>query len=77
MMGMGSVSRGRLRRKVGCAARRLVRGPLEWRFRFIPSNPKDRAMGIQHAPKSQRNASKKRRKARKHKNRSTKKYKVK
>ena len=34
-------------------------------------------MGIQHAPKSQRNASKKRRKARKHKNRSTKKYKVK
>ena len=32
-------------------------------------------MGIQHAPKSQRNASKKRRKARKHKLRSTKKYK--
>jgi hypothetical protein len=32
-------------------------------------------MGIQHAPKSQRNANKKRRKARKHKLRSTKKYK--
>ncbi|HSQ55909.1 MAG TPA: hypothetical protein VLM40_09185 [Gemmata sp.] len=34
-------------------------------------------MGIQHAPKSQRNAAKKRRKARKHKLRSTKKYKAK
>jgi hypothetical protein len=34
-------------------------------------------MGIQHAPKRQRNASKKRRKARKHKLRSTKKYKTK
>jgi hypothetical protein len=32
-------------------------------------------MGIQHAPKSQRNANKKRRKARKHKLRSSKKYK--
>jgi hypothetical protein len=32
-------------------------------------------MGIQHAPKSQRNKSKKRRKTRKHKLRSTKKYK--
>jgi hypothetical protein len=32
-------------------------------------------MGIQHAPKRQRNQSKKRRKARKHKLRSTKKYK--
>jgi hypothetical protein len=31
-------------------------------------------MGIQHKPKSQRNAAKKRRKARKHKLRSTKKY---
>jgi hypothetical protein len=31
-------------------------------------------MGIQHAPKSQRNRAKKRRKARKHKLRSTKKY---
>jgi hypothetical protein len=34
-------------------------------------------MGIQHAPKSQRNRAKKRRKARKHKLRSTKKYKAK
>ena len=51
--------------------------PLEWCFRNIRPDPKDRDMGIQHAPKSQRNASKKRRKARKHKNRSTKKYKVK
>jgi hypothetical protein len=51
--------------------------PLEWRFRNIHPNPKDRDMGIQHAPKAQRNASKKRRKARKHKNRSTKKYKIK
>jgi hypothetical protein len=32
-------------------------------------------MGIQHAPKSQRNAAKIRRKSRKHKLRSTKKYK--
>ena len=36
----------------------------------LPENP----MGIQHAPKSQRNRSKKRRKARKHTLRSTKKY---
>ena len=35
----------------------------------------DLTMGIQHAPKSQRNANKKRRKARKHKLRSSKKYK--
>jgi len=40
-------------------------------------NLEDRVMGIQHASKSLRNAAKKRRKARKHKNRSTKKYKVK
>jgi hypothetical protein len=38
--------------------------------------PGGRPMGIQHAPKSQRNAWKKRRKARKHKLRSTKKYKI-
>jgi hypothetical protein len=50
---------------------------LQWSFCEIHSDPKDRDMGIQHAPKSQRNASKKRRKARKHKNRSTKKYKLK
>jgi len=44
---------------------------------FVPIEPETRRipMGIQHAPKSQRNASKKRRKARKHKLRSTKKYK--
>jgi hypothetical protein len=54
-----------------------MRRPLEWCFRNSHPNLKDRDMGIQHAPKSQRNASKKRRKARKHKNRSTKKYKVK
>jgi hypothetical protein len=59
------------------SARRLELCPLEWRFWKSHSNPKERDMGIQHAPKSQRNASKKRRKARKHKNRSTKKYKVK
>jgi hypothetical protein len=59
------------------AARQVVLRPLEWRLWQTHPNPKDRAMGIQHAPKSQRNASKKRRKARKHKNRSTKKYKVK
>ena len=51
--------------------------PVEWRFCKSHSNPKDRDIGIQHAPKSQRNASKKRRKTRKHKNRSMKKYKVK
>lgn len=33
-------------------------------------------MGIQHRPKSQRTLSKRRRKTRKHKNRSTKKYKI-
>ena len=43
-------------------------------FRHHPE-PGDSIMGIQHAPKSQRNANKKRRRARKHKLRSTKKYK--
>jgi hypothetical protein len=33
-------------------------------------------MGIQHRPKSQRTLSKRRRKTRKHKNRSSKKYKI-
>jgi hypothetical protein len=33
-------------------------------------------VGIQHRPKSQRTLSKRRRKTRKHKNRSTKKYKI-
>jgi hypothetical protein len=46
-------------------------------FAKISPEPETRPMGIQHAPKSQRNASKKRRKARKHKLRSTKKYKAK
>jgi len=59
------------------SARRGWGRSLEWCSRNIHPDLKDRDMGIQHAPKSQRNASKKRRKARKHKNRSTKKYKVK
>jgi hypothetical protein len=57
--------------------RQFATGPLECRFPEITPNPENRPMGIQHAPKSQRNASKKRRKARKHKLRSTKKYKAK
>jgi hypothetical protein len=47
-------------------------------YRVAATGREDRGeltMGIQHAPKSQRNANKKRRKARKHKLRSSKKYK--
>lgn len=51
--------------------------PLELCFPELNPNHENPIMGIQHAPKSQRNASKKRRKARKHKLRSTKKYKTK
>jgi hypothetical protein len=40
----------------------------------FPQHPAEVRMGIQHKPKSVRNASKKRRKARKHKLRSSKKY---
>ncbi|QJW96261.1 hypothetical protein FTUN_3818 [Frigoriglobus tundricola] len=42
---------------------------------FVPTPIGESTMGIQHKPKSVRNASKKRRKDRKHKLRSTKKYK--
>jgi hypothetical protein len=63
----------------------------EHEFHFVFSSTRDLAarmlfslktfigesiVGIQHRPKSQRTLSKRRRKTRKHKNRSTKKYKI-